>query len=119
LARETPLIANVRPSGRWQMEQLFEAGGIPAVMKELLPLLHGECLTVTGKTVSENLTDAAVRNRDVILPLDAPISPEGGMAILRGNLAPDGAVVKHAAAPPDLLTHRGRAVVFNSVHDVT
>src|SRR5436190_12186142 len=66
LARQTPLIANIRPSGKWQMEQLFEAGGIPAVMKELLPLLHDECITVTGKTIAENVADAQVRRRDVI-----------------------------------------------------
>src|SRR3954463_15015374 len=118
LARETPLIANIRPSGTWQMEQLFEAGGIPAVMQELLPLLHGDCMTVTGKTIAENVADARVRNRDVISPLGAPLSAEGGMAILRGNLCPDGAVIKHAAATASLLTHRGQAVVFNSVDDV-
>jgi dihydroxy-acid dehydratase len=119
LARETPLIANVRPSGRWQMEQLFEAGGIPAVMKELLPLLNGDCITVTGRTTAENVAGAVVKNRDVISPLDAPLSREGGLAILRGNLCPDGAVIKHAAATESLLKHRGRAVVFTSVEDVT
>ena len=119
LARETPLIANVRPSGKWQMEQLWEAGGIPAVMKELEPLLHTDCITVTGKTIAENLEGERVRNRDVILPLSAPISQEGGLAILRGNLCPDGAVIKHAAATPSLLKHRGQAVVFTSVEDVT
>jgi dihydroxy-acid dehydratase len=119
LARETPLIANVRPSGKWQMEQLWEAGGIPAVMKELQPLLHTDCITVTGKTVAENLEGERVRNRDVIVPLDQPISDEGGLAILRGNLCPDGAVIKHAAATPSLLKHRGQAVVFSSVEDVT
>src|SRR3954469_3869717 len=119
LARETPLIANIRPSGRWQMEQLWEAGGIPAVMKELLPLLNGDCITVTGQTIAENVADARVRNRDVISPLDAPLSAEGGLAILRGNLCPAGAVIKHAAATPKLLKHRGQAVVFTSVDDVT
>jgi dihydroxy-acid dehydratase len=119
LARETPLIANIRPSGKWQMEQLFEAGGIPAVMHELLPLLNGDCITVTGKTIAENVSSVLIKNRDVILPLDQPLSPEGGLAILRGNLAPDGAVIKHAAATPSLLKHRGRAVVFTSVEDVT
>jgi dihydroxy-acid dehydratase len=119
IARETPLIANVRPSGRWQMEQLFEAGGIPAVMKELLPLLNGDCITVTGKTIAENVADAVVKNRDVVFPLSAPISEEGGLAILRGNLCPDGAVIKHAAGTPSLFKHRGQAVVFTSVEDVT
>ncbi|MGE3267573.1 MAG: IlvD/Edd family dehydratase [Chloroflexota bacterium] len=119
LARETPLIANVRPSGKWQMEQLFEAGGIPAVMKELEPLLDTSCMTVTGKTVAENLETAVVKNRDVVFPLSQPISPEGGLAILRGNLAPSGAVIKHAAGTPSLFKHRGQAIVFTSVEDVT
>jgi len=119
LARETPLIANIRPSGKWQMEQLFEAGGIPAVMKELLPLLHGDEMTVTGRTIAQNVQGSLIRNPDVIFPLDTPISPEGGLAIVKGNLAPNGAVIKHAAATPALLKHRGRAVVFTSVEDVT
>ncbi len=119
LARDTPLIANIRPSGKWQMEQLFEAGGIPAVMKELLPLLHGDEMTVTGRTIAQNVAGSLIRNPDVIFPLDKPISPEGGLAIVKGNLAPNGAVIKHAAATPALLKHRGRAVVFTSVEDVT
>ena len=120
LARETPLIANVRPSGKWQMEQLFEAGGIPAVMNELLPLLNGDCLTVTGQTIAENVNGAVVKNRDVISPLDAPLASEGGLAIVRGNLCPERC--RHQArrrATPHLLKHRGRAVVFTSVEDVT
>ncbi|MCC7367626.1 MAG: dihydroxy-acid dehydratase [Chloroflexi bacterium] len=119
IARETPLIGNIRPSGKWQMEQLFEAGGIPAVMNELLPLLNSDCITVTGKTVAENLETASVKRRDVISPLGEPLLPEGGLAILRGNLAPDGAVIKHAAGTPSLFKHRGQAIVFTSVEDVT
>lgn len=119
IARETPLIGNIRPSGKWQMEQLFEAGGIPAVMKELLPLLNGDCITVTGKTIAENVESAVVKRRDVISPLNEPLLPEGGLAILRGNLAPDGAVIKHAAGTPSLFKHRGQAIVFTSVEDVT
>ncbi len=118
LSRETPLLGNFRPAGKWQMEQFFEAGGVPALMKELLPLLHGDCLTITGKTLRENVEGARVRNPDVIATLDKPLSPEGGLAILRGNLAPDGAVIKHAAADPKLLKHRGRAIVFKDVNDV-
>jgi dihydroxy-acid dehydratase len=118
LSRQTPLLANVRPSGRWQMEQLFEAGGVPALMRELLPLLHGDCVTVTGKTIAENVADARVRDPDVIAPFDKPLSEEGGTAILRGNLAPDGAVIKHSAATPALLQHRGRAVVFRDAKDL-
>jgi dihydroxy-acid dehydratase len=118
ISRRTPLIANMRPSGEFQMEDLFYAGGIPAVLKELLPLLHGEALTVTGRTLAENVADAAVSNRDVIRPLDDPLAPEGGLSILRGNLAPDGAVIKHAAATPALCNHRGPALVFKDADDV-
>jgi len=100
------------------MEDLFYAGGIPAVMKELLPLLHGDALTVTGKTIAENVRDARISNPDVIRSLDNPLQPEGGTAVLRGNLAPDGAVIKHAAATPRLLQHRGRAVVFRDLDDL-
>jgi dihydroxy-acid dehydratase len=118
ISRRTPLIANMRPAGRYQMEDLFEAGGIPAVLKQLLPLLHGDALTVTGKTLAENVAGAEVHDADVIRPLDNPLHPEGGTAVLRGNLAPDGAVIKHAAATPALLTHRGRAVVFRDMDDL-
>lgn len=118
ISRRTPLIANMRPAGKYQMEDLFHAGGIPAVMKELLPLLHGDALTVTGKTLAENVADAQIENADVIRPLDNPIQPEGGTAILRGNLAPDGAVIKHAAATPRLLQHRGKALVFKNMDDL-
>jgi dihydroxy-acid dehydratase len=115
-SRSTPLLLNLRPSGQFYMEDLFEAGGIPALLMELAPLLHLDCLTVTGKTLGENL--AAVARRDVIRPLGEPLAPEGGIAVLRGNLCPDGAVVKQAAASPHLLKHRGRAVVFRSQDDL-
>jgi dihydroxy-acid dehydratase len=85
----------------------------------LLPLLDGDALTVTGRTVAENLAEVALSHRrDVISPLGEPLAAEGGLAILRGNLAPNGAVIKHAAASPELLTHRGRAVVFRSLDDI-
>jgi dihydroxy-acid dehydratase len=122
-SRTTPLLANIRPSGQFHMEELFEAGGIPAVMKELAPLLHLDCLTVTGRTLGENL--AGIRGQgsgggrlDVIRPLTNPLAPEGGTAILRGNLCPGGAVIKQSAASPHLLRHRGRAVVFRSQDDL-
>ncbi len=119
LSRQTPLIASMRPTGRFQMEELFEAGGVPAVMRELLPLLDGDALTVTGHTVTENLANTPHSAMpEVIAPLKTPISPEGGLAILYGNLAPNGAVIKHAAASPNLLQHRGRAVVFHSLEDM-
>lgn len=117
-SRSTPLLVNVRPSGQFQMEELFEAGGIPAVMKELAPLLHLDCLTVTGKTIGANIDAARVARRDVIRPLDGPLAAEGGTAILRGNLCPRGAVIKQSAASPHLLRHRGRAVVFRGQDDL-
>ena len=128
LSRSTPWLANLRPSGRYQMESLFEVGGIPAVMKELAPLLHGDCRTVTGGTIAENLAlvpaaesrspAAQERLREVIAAPDAPLDPEGGLAILTGNLCPDGAVIKHIAASPHLLRHRGPAIVFSNLSDL-
>ncbi len=118
LSRRTPFLVDVKPSGRFQMEELFEAGGVPAVMKELEPLLHGDALTITGKTVRENLTAAEVLDRNVIRPLAEPLHAEGGTVVLRGNLCPDGAVLKHTAASPHLLRHRGRAIVFRSIEEL-
>jgi dihydroxy-acid dehydratase len=118
ISKRTPLIANMRPTGKYQMEDLYYGGGIPAILKELLPLLHGDALTVTGRTMAENVANAEVYNRDIIRPLSEPLKQEGGLTILRGNLAPDGAVIKHAAATPALLQHRGRAVVFKSIQDL-
>jgi dihydroxy-acid dehydratase len=117
-SRTTPLLVNLRPSGQFHMEDLFEAGGVPAVLRELAPLLHLDCLTVTGRTLGENLAHARVARRDVIRPLHEPLSPEGGTAVLRGNLCPSGAVIKQSAASPHLLRHRGRAVVFQNQEDL-
>src|SRR5437667_128391 len=94
------------------------AGGLPAVLKELLPLLHGDAPTVNGKSMADNVRDARCWNEDVIRPLGMPLSPEGGTVILSGNLCPDGAVLKQSAASPHLLTHRGRAVVFEDHDDL-
>ncbi len=118
ISQRTPWIANMRPAGEYQMEQLFYAGGIPAVLKQLLPLLHGDAITVTGKSIAENVAEAQIFDPDVIRTADEPLASEGGLAVLRGNLCPDGAVIKHAAATPALLHHRGRAVVFTSIEDV-
>lgn len=118
ISRRTPLIANLRPAGKYQMEEFFEAGGVPAVLRQLLPLLHGDALTVTGKTLAENVADAIIRDGEVIRTLDNPLGHEGGLAVLRGNLAPDGAVIKHAAASPRYMHHRGRAVVFRDMDDL-
>jgi len=118
LSRSTPVVANVRPSGRYLMEDFSYAGGIAALMKEILPLLNGKVLTATGKSVAENLAQAACFNREVIKPLDEPLRPEGGTAILRGNLAPAGAVIKQSAISPHFAKHRGRAVVFENNLDL-
>jgi len=118
LSSKTPYLANVKPSGKYVVADFYEAGGVLAVMKELEPLLHTDVLTVTGKTLKENLADVKVKRTPVIAPLSKPLSQEGGLAILFGNLAPDGAVIKVSAATPNLLQHKGRAIVFNSMAEV-
>ena len=118
LSGETPWLANVKPSGKYMVLDFYEAGGVLAVMKELEPLLYTDVLTVTGKTLKENLADVKVKRTPVIAPLTKPLSEEGGLAILFGNLAPDGAVIKVSAASPNLLQHRGKAIVFNSMAEV-
>ncbi|MFC9315374.1 IlvD/Edd family dehydratase [Streptomyces nigra] len=117
LVRAVPTLVNLMPSGKYLMEDFCYAGGLPAVMAELLAgkLLHGSAVTVTGRTVSENTEPAERFGSEVITPLDAPFQPAGtGIAVLRGNLCPDGAVIKQSAASPHLLTHRGPARVFDS-----
>jgi L-arabonate dehydrase len=118
LSRTTPLLANIKPSGKYLMEDFFYAGGLPAVLRELLPLLHRDALTVNGKTIGDNVAAAENWNTDVIRPLAMPIAPEGGTVVLTGNLCPDGAVLKQSAASAHLLTHRGRAVVFEDHADL-
>ncbi len=120
ISRRTPFLVNVRPSGEHMMEDFFFAGGVPAVMRELLPLLHRGCLTVNGKTVEDNVGEAPCYNRDVIRTFDRPLFAEGGTVVLRGNLCPDGAVLKQTAASPHLCEHTGPAYVFESyqqMHD--
>jgi L-arabonate dehydrase len=116
ISRRIPHLVSVKPSGEYLMEDFFQAGGVPVVMRELLPYLHGGCITVNGRPVTDNVSSAQCFNRNVIRPLDDPLASEGGTAILYGNLAPNGAVMKPPAASPELLQHRGRAVVFES-HD--
>jgi dihydroxy-acid dehydratase len=118
LSRSTPFLVNLRPSGKYLMEDFFYAGGLPAVLKELLPLLDGSALTVNGRTLADNVRGARCWNEDVIRPLAMPLAPEGGTVILSGNLCPDGAVLKQSAASPHLFTHRGRAVVFEDHEDL-
>ncbi|RYH02544.1 dihydroxy-acid dehydratase [Salipiger sp. IMCC34102] len=115
LGRETPLIANVRPSGKdYLMEDFFMAGGLRALMKQIEDRLDTSCITVTGKTMGENLEGAQVYNDDVIRPLSNPVYHEGSLALLRGNLCPDGAVIKPAACDPKYYVHEGPALVFDS-----
>ena len=118
ISRRTPLLANLRPSGSYQMEDLFYAGGISAIVRQLLPLLHGDAPTVTGKTLAANVADSQIVDAEVIRTQGNPLQAEGGLAVLFGNLAPSGAVIKHAAASPELMRHRGRALVFGSIADL-
>ena len=118
LAHTTPTIANLQPSGQYLMEDFYYAGGLPAVMKEILTLLHGEEITVNGKTIAENLQSAQCHNPDVIRPMAQPLHADGSLAVLYGNLAPNGAVIKRSAASNGLLQHCGRAVVFDQYEEM-
>ena len=118
IGSELPCLLNLQPSGKYLMEDFYYAGGLPAVMKEIAHVLDGKALTVNGKTIGENIADAPCWNRDVIKELSQPFRDRAGIAVLRGNLAPDGAVIKPSAASPHLLRHKGRAVVFESIEDL-
>jgi dihydroxy-acid dehydratase len=118
VSRRTPFLANIRPSGAFLMEDLYYAGGLRGVLDRLRDLLHTGCLTVTGRTLAQELEGALVYNDEVIARREQPIGPEGGVAVLRGNLAPDGAVIKHTAAERRLLQHAGPAVVFSNYADL-
>jgi dihydroxy-acid dehydratase len=117
-SKKTPMLANLRPSGKYLMEDFYYAGGLPALLKALSPHLDLGCLTITGKTLGENIAGAETYNPDVIRTLDNPVLASGGLAILRGNLAPNGAVIKASAAEPRLLKHTGRAIVFDSFNEM-
>ena len=112
ISRRTPVLANLRPAGKYLMEDFHDAGGLPAVLWRIRDLLKLGCLTVSGRTLGEDIKDAPVYNDEVILPRASPLSPTGGTFILRGNLAPRGAVIKPTAAESRLLKHRGPALVF-------
>jgi dihydroxy-acid dehydratase len=117
LASEMPCLLDIQPSGKHLMEDFCYAGGLPAVMKEISSVLHLDHVTVTGKTVRENIADARNDNPDVIKTVAKPFKAKAGIAILRGNLAPRGAVIKPSAATPELMVHKGRAVVFEDSDD--
>jgi dihydroxy-acid dehydratase len=114
ISRETPCLCKIKPNGPYNFSDLEKVGGIPAVMKNLEPLLHVDVLTVTEKSVGENLNDIVVKESEIIRPLQRPFMKDGGIAALYGNLAPDGAVVKVSAVDPRMLVHRGPARVFDS-----
>ncbi len=118
IARRTPVVANIRPCGEFLMEDFYYAGGLVGVLFRLRELLHTECITVTGRTLGENVADAVICNDNVIATLREPLGADGGVAVLRGNLAPDGAVIKHMAAQPRLWKHSGPAVVFVDYNDL-
>jgi L-arabonate dehydrase len=118
LSESTPWLVNVKPSGELLMEEFFFAGGVPALMSELRDLLDLDALTVTGSSVGDNLGGAQRLNSDAIASRSEPLSPNGGLVVLRGNLAPGGAVLKRTAADPKLLSHDGRAVVFDGIDDL-
>ena len=119
LARTTPLLANIRPAGKYLMEDFYYAGGLRALLERIRDRLHTQALTVNGRTLGENIAGARVFNDDVILPVVKPLLADGSLAVLRGNLAPDGAVIKPAAAEPRLHRHRGKAVVFESYAELS
>ncbi len=119
LGTEIPCLVNLQPSGEFLMEDFFYAGGLPVVLRELghAGLLHRDALTVNGQTIWQNVLSAECYNQQVISSFDEPFKPHAGIAVLRGNLAPDGAVIKPSAATPALLNHRGKAVVFENIED--
>ena len=119
LSRRTPLTGNLRPSGKYLMEDFFYAGGLRGHMERMRDLLNLDCLTVNGHSIGENISGAEVFNDDVILPRESALQAEGGVAVLRGNLCPDGAVIKTSAAEPRLLAHKGPAVVFDDYNDMS
>jgi dihydroxy-acid dehydratase len=115
--RDVHCLVNLMPSGKYLMEDFYYAGGLPAVLREIENLLNKEALTVNGRTIWENVKDAPCHNRDVIFPFAKPFKENTGICVLRGNLCPDGAIIKPSAATPALMKHRGRAVVFESIED--
>lgn len=117
LGKDMPCLVNLMPSGEHLMEDFYYAGGLPAVLKEIGDFLHKDAVTANGKTIWENVQDAECYNRDVIFALDEPFKPNGGIAVLRGNMTPDGAIIKPSAATPALMVHTGRAVVFEDIDD--
>lgn len=118
LARSTPIVANLQPTGTYLMEDFFYAGGVQALLKEILPLLHLDAMTINGKTLGENISQACCYNSDVIRTVDHPVKDEVSLAVLDGNLAPNRAIIKPSAASPGLLKHTGRCIAFDSYEEM-
>ena len=118
IGRKTPYLVNMRPSGKYLMEDFYYAGGLAGLLEGMRSLLDTDVPTCTGKTLGENIAGSKIHNADVIHTPDDPMQPEGGLIVLRGNLAPDGAVIKSTAADPKLLKHAGRAMVFDDYNDM-
>jgi dihydroxy-acid dehydratase len=118
LGREMPCLVDLQPSGRFLMEDFYYAGGLPVVIREIGGRIHKDALTVNGRTIWENVKDAVNYNPEVITRIGKPFKPQGGIAVLRGNLAPSGCVIKPSAATPALMQHKGRAVVFENTEDL-
>ncbi len=118
IARRTPVLANIRPAGKFLMEDFHDAGGIPGLLSRLGDLIHRNCLTISGKTLGDAVKGAEVFSDEVIVPREKPLAAEGGMAVLTGNLAPDGCVIKHTAMEPRFLKHTGPALVFKDYPDL-
>ncbi len=116
-SQNIPLLANIQPSGENYMEDLYYSGGLPALMKEMAGIIHKDVITVNGKTMGENFSAAEVYDRKVISTMEDPFKPESGIVVVKGNLAPNGAVIKPSAATPALLKHSGKAVVFENIED--
>jgi L-arabonate dehydrase len=116
-SRDIPLLANLQPSGQYFMEDLYYAGGLPAVLKEMLPKLNRDCITVNGKTIGENNENAECYDREIVATFDKPFNKTSGIVVLKGNLCEDGAVLKPSAATPSLMKHKGKAVVFETIED--
>ena len=117
IGSKIPLLVNLKPSGKYLMEDFFYAGGLPVVIKELKKYLHGDAITVNGKTISQNNTKPTCYNQDVITTIDEPLQENAGIVVLKGNLCEQGAVIKPSAASTELMKHRGRAVVFETMED--
>ncbi|MGM8932847.1 IlvD/Edd family dehydratase [Salinicola halophyticus] len=118
MSRETPVLVDLKPSGQHYMEDLHRAGGLPTVLRELKPLLHLDAMTVTGRTLGEEIDAVPAFEQHVVHRFDSPLYPAGGIAFVRGNLAPDGAIIKQSAADARLMEHEGRAVVFEDAEDM-